>query len=180
MRKALSALALILAAPLAHAADVSLGLSNKTISVDLTSPPVGSGLVMTAGYLHHADNGNVGSVGLQVSQKIQPGLEAGLGGKLIFVENDIRNAWALALGGQIDWAFPTVPALHLGAHGWYSPNVTTYHDTKNIYDIGTSVSYRLLTNGEVFLAWRRIHVDYEVQRDKAIQSGPLIGMKLIF
>lgn len=180
MRKALSALALILAAPLTQAADVSLGLSNKTISVDLTSPPVGNGLEMTAGFLHHADNGNVGSVGLQVSQKINEGLEAGLGGKLIFVENDIRNAWALALGGQVDWAFPGLTALHLGMHGWYSPNVTTFHGAKNLYDIGTSVSYRVLTNGEVFAAWRRIRIDYDVQGGKSIQSGPLFGMKLIF
>ena len=180
MRKALSALGLMLAVPFAHAADASLGLSNKTIDIEATSQPIGQGLELTGGWLHHSDNGNVGTFGLQVSQQVQEGLDASLGGKLFFVENDIRNAWALALGGRVDWALPALSQVHFGLHAWYSPSVTTYHGAKNLYDIGTSVSYRVLSNAEVFAAWKRVRIDYDAQGGKTIQSGPLFGVKLVF
>jgi YfaZ precursor len=180
MRKALSALSLLLATPLIHAADASLALSNKTVTADYTSQPIGQGLEVTAGLLHHSDNGNLGSVGLQVSQKVNEGLDASLGGKLVFVQNDVKNAWALALGGQVDWALPAISQLHLGLHGWYAPKVTSFNGANNLYDIGASVSYRVLSNAEVFAAYRRVRVDYERQGGKTIQSGPLFGMKLFF
>ena len=181
MRKALfTALGLILGAPLAHAADASLGLSNNTITADVTSQPIGQGLELTGGFLHHADNGNVGTFGLQVSQQVNPGLDASLGGKLVFIQNDIKNAWALALGGRVDWAVPAFPQLHLGLHGWYAPKVTSFNGADSLHDIGASVSYRVLSNAEVFAAYRRIRVDYERQGGTTIQSGPLFGMKLFF
>ena len=180
MRTALSALGLLLAAPLTHAADASLALSNKTVAVDYTSQPIGQGLEMTAGFLHHSDNGNLGSFGLQASQQVNPGLAASVGGKLVFIQNDVKNAWALALGGQVDWAVPSVPQLHVGAHAWYAPGVTSFNGADNLHDIGASVSYRVLNNAEVFAAYRRVRVDYDQKGGKTVQSGPLFGMKLFF
>jgi YfaZ precursor len=180
MRIALFALALTVAAPFAQAADISLGLSNKTIDLNATSQPIGQGLEMIGGYLHRSKSGNVASFGLQVSQQVQQGLDASLGGKFVFVESDIRNVWALALGGTVDFALPPLPQLHLGLHAWYAPNVTTFNKANNLYDVGTSVSYRVLANAEVFAAWRRIRVDYENVGSRSVQSGPLFGMKLIF
>jgi YfaZ precursor len=180
MRKALSALSLLLAAPLTHAADASLGLSNKTVTVDYTSQPIGQGLEVTAGFLHHSDNGNLGTFGLQASQQVNPGLAGSVGGKLVFIQNDIKNAWALALGGQADWAVPSIPQLHVGVQAWYAPGVTSFNGADSLYDIGTSVSYRVLNNAEVFAAYRRVRVEYDQKGGKTIQSGPVFGMKLFF
>ena len=180
MRKALSALSLLLAAPLTHAADASLALSNKTVAVDYTSQPIGRGLEVTAGLLHHSDNGNLGSFGLQASQQVNRDLAASVGGKLVFIQNDIKNAWALALGGQVDMALPGLSQVHVGLHAWYAPGVTSFNGADSLYDIGTSVSYRVLSNAEVFAAYRRVRVDYDQKGGKSIQSGPLFGMKLFF
>ena len=180
MRKALSALGLLLAAPLTHAADVTLALSNKTVASDFTSLPIGQGLGVTAGFLHHSDNGNLGSLGLQVSQQVNAGLNASLGGKLFFVQNDTRNASALALGGQVDMALPGAAQLHVGLHAWYAPQVTSFNGADNLHDIGVSVSYRVLGNAEVFAAYRRVRIDYDREGGKTIQSGPLFGIKLFF
>ena len=180
MRKALSALALVLAAPLTHAADVALGLSNQTVAADFTSQPIGQGLHLTLGGLHHSDNGNLATVGLQVSQQVNAGLDVSLGGKLLFVQTDIRNASALALGGQVDMALPGLSQVHLGLHGWYAPGVTSFNDTNHVYDLGVFAAYRVLSNAEAFASYRRVRIDYEREGGQTIQSGLLFGMKLFF
>lgn len=180
MRKALYALSLLTAATAANAADISLALSNKTIAADFTSQQVGQGLEFTLGGLHHTDNGNVFTSGLQVSQQVNNSLSVSLGGKFYFVQNDVKNASALALGGQVDWALPGLPQVHVGGHGWFAPSVTSFNDSKNLQDIGAFVSYRVLSNAEVFASYRRVRVDYDNRDGIRMQSGTLVGMKLFF
>jgi hypothetical protein len=180
MRKTLCALSLLTAASLAQAADIKLALSNKTVAADFTSQPIGQGLEFTLGGLHHTDHGNVFTSGLQVSQQVNNSLTVSLGGKLFFVQNDTRNASALALGGQADMALPGLPQLRLGAHGWYAPKVTSFNSTNNVQDFGASVSYRILSNAEVFAAYRHLRIDYEREGGLTIQNGALFGMKLSF
>lgn len=180
MRKALYALSLLAAAPFAHAADISLGVSNKALAADFTSQPIGHGLEFTVGGLHHSENGNVGTTGLQVSQQINSSFTASLGGKAYFIQNDTRNASAIALGGLVDMAVPTLPQIHFGAHGWYAPSVTSFNNTNSVQDLGAFVSYRVLSNGEVFAAYRHVRVDYEREGGLTIQNGVLFGMKLVF
>lgn len=180
MRKALYALSLLTATSLAQAADFKLALSNKTVAADFTSQQIGQGLELTLGGLHHTDNGNVGTAGVQVSQQVNNELTASLGGKLFFVQNDTRNASALTLGGQVDMALPSLPQVHVGLHGWFAPKVTSFNDTENVRDFGAYVSYRVLSNAEVFVAYRHLRIDYEREGDLKIQNGALLGMKLFF
>jgi hypothetical protein len=180
MRKALYALGLLAATSVVHAADFKLALSNKTVAADFTSQPIGQGLEFTLGGLHHTDHGNLFTTGLQVSQQVNPSLSASVGGKLFFVQNDTRNASALALGGQVDMALPNLSQIRLGAHGWYAPRVTSFNGTRNVQDFGAFVSYRVLSNAEVFAAYRHVRIDYEREGGLTIQNGPLFGMKLFF
>lgn len=180
MRKALFALSLLTAASFAHAADFKLALSNKTVAADFTSQPIGQGLELTLGGLHHTDNGNVGTAGMQVTQQVNNDLNVSLGGKLYFVQNDTRDASALALGGQVDMALPNVSQIHVGLHGWFAPKVTSFNGTNNVQDFGAFISYRVLSNAEVFAAYRHLRIDYERESDLKIQNGALLGMKLFF
>ena len=174
MRHMLCALSLLIAASAAQAADV------KVIAADFTSPPIGQGLEFTLGGLHHTDNGNVFTSGIQVSQQVNSELSVGLGGKLFFVQNDVKNASALALGGQFDLALPGLSQVHVGAHGWFAPQVTSFNDSKNLQDVGAFISYRVLSNAEVFAAYRRVRIDFENRGGVTVQSGALLGMKLFF
>lgn len=180
MRKTLLALSLLSLASLAQAADISLGLSNKTIAADYTGQPVGQGLEVSVGGLHHSDNGDTFSAGLQVTQQVNYTLTASLGGKVFGLLNDVKDASGLALGGKLDVALPAAPKVHLGVHGWFAPKVTSTSGTKNFEDVGAYVSYRLLSNGEVFAAYRRVRIGYDDHPTFTLQSGPLVGMKLVF
>jgi hypothetical protein len=180
MRKLLCVLSLLTAASATQAADVKLALSNKVIAADYTSPQIGQGLEFTLGGLHHTDNGNLFTSGIQVSQQVNNSLTVGLGGKLFFVQNDVKNASALALGGQFDVALPNLPQVHVGAHGWFAPRVTSFNDSKNLQDVGAFISYRVLSNAEVFASYRRVRIDYENRDSATLQNGALFGMKLFF
>lgn len=180
MRHMLCVLSLLTAASAAQAADVKLALSNKVIAADYTSPQIGQGLEFTLGGLHHTDNGNVFTSGIQVSQQVNSELSVGIGGKLFFVQNDVKNASALALGGQFDLALPGLSQVHVGAHGWFAPQVTSFNDSKNLQDVGAFISYRVLSNAEVFASYRRVRIDFENRDGVTVQSGALLGMKLFF
>jgi len=180
MRKALYALSLLTAVQVAHAADFKLALSNKTVAADFTSLPIGQGLEFTLGGLHHTDNGNVGTVGMQVSQQVNNDFAVALGGKLYFVQNNTKDASALALGGQVDMALPNLPQLHVGLQGWFAPKVTSFNGSNNVQDFGAFVSYRVLSNAEVFAAYRHLRIDYDREGGLTVQNGPLFGIKLFF
>jgi hypothetical protein len=180
MRKSLFALSLFLVTSAVHAADFKLGLSNTTVAADFTSQAIGQGLEFTLGGLHNSGNGSLGTMGMQVSQQVNEGFKVSVGGKLLGVTNDFKDASALALGGEIDLAVPSLRALHFGVHGWFAPTVTSSSGTKTMQDIGASMAYRVLINAEVFAAYRRVQVDYESIGSQTLQSGPLFGMKLLF
>ena len=180
MRISLLALSLLLVTSAAHAAEFKLGLSNTTVAADFTSQGIGQGLEFTLGGLRNTDNGSLGTAGMQVSQQVNEAFKVSVGGKLLGVTNDIKDASALALGGEIDLAVPSLPALHFGVHGWFAPTVTTSSGTKTMQDIGAAVAYRVLRNAEVFAAYRRVQIDYESNGRQTLQDGPLFGMKLLF
>ena len=180
MRKVACLLSLALISSVVHAADFSIGLSNEAAAVDFTSEAIGNGLSFTAGGLHHTDHGNLLGAGLQVSQQIDRNVTASVGAKWVGVFNDTKNATALALGGAIDVALPAQPKVHLGAHAWYAPTVTSSNGTKSFQDVGVSAGYRILSNAEVYAAYRYVRVDYESKKDLTIYDGPTLGMKLFF
>lgn len=180
MRKTLYALSLLLVASAAHSADFSIGLSNTAIAVDYTSAPIGKGLEFTLGGLHHVDNGNVGTFGMQVSQQVNQTFKVTLGGKAVGVFNDTKNVSALALGGEVDMAMPAIPKIHLAGHAWLAPGVTSSSGAKNFQDLRVSVGYHVLNNAEIYVAYRHIQIDYDKYGERKIEDGPLFGLKMYF
>lgn len=181
MRHALCALSFLSAASLAQAADFQLGLSNTTVAADYTSQPIGQGLEFTGGALHRSSHGDLGTLGLQVSQQVSDAVKLSVGGKAFFALNDTKNASGLGLGGLVDVSLPALPALHLGAHAWFAPKVTSASSTKNFQDLGAYIGYRMLSNAEVFAAYR--HVRYAhgpAGTDFTVVDGGLFGLKLVF
>jgi hypothetical protein len=181
MWKKLCIVSLLFLASTSQASDLSIGLSNKALSVDYTSSTANKeGLEFTAGVLHNVDNGNVFNVGAQVSSQINPSTKAALGGKVIAVFNDVKDATGLALGGQFQMALLNSPKIQFGAHAWYAPDVTTTSGAKNFKDYGASLGYQVMSNGEVFVAYRYVRMDYNTRGNLKIEEGPLVGLKMSF
>lgn len=180
MRKALSTLCLLVAASASQAADFSIGLSNSTIALDYTSPRMGQGLEVPLGWLRCAGNGNLLSLGMQVSQQINPAFKAAVGAKLFGIFSETKDSPALALGGQVELAIPNVPNLYTVMHLWYAPTATIADGAKHFMDVGVSLRYRVMANAEMFIGYRSAQMKLEKASAVVVQNGAVFGLRMLF
>jgi len=181
MRNILSALGLLLIASVTQASDFSIGISKETVTLDYTgSTAYKEGLEFTAGGLHNTEDGNLVTLGLQVSQQVNSSVKVALGGRLMGAFSTVKDASALALGGQVQVTLLDSPKVQLGLHGWYAPEVTSSGSAKNFKDAGVSLGYQVMNNAEIFVAYRLVKISYNNLGQHNIHEGPLVGLKMSF
>lgn len=181
MRKSLIALALVGASAFTQAADLGIGLSDDSIVLDYTGRARDKSLEFTLDWLHHTDNGDVVSGGIQVSQNIDKNLYVAVGAKAVGIFNDYDNASAVALGGTVDLAVPPVPKLHLVLNGWIAPSVVSFSGARSYQDFSAEVNYRIIDNASIFAGYRHAKVKYDDLRSGIeMHDGPLIGLRMHF
>jgi hypothetical protein len=180
MQKTISLLGLCLAATAVQAADLSIALSDKMVSLDYVGPTQNGSLQMNMGGLHHSDNGDMASLGVQVSQSVNPQVQASVGFKGVGLFNDRKNSAVIALGGSVNAALPMVPKLYLGAHAWFAPSVVSFNQVKNFRDVGAQLSYRLLDNAALFVGYRHVQVNYDNSVNLKLFKGAQAGLQLTF
>ncbi len=180
MQKTISLLGLCLAVTTVQASDLSIALSDKTVSLDYVGATQNGTLQMNMGGLHHSDNGDMASLGVQVSQSVNPQVQASVGFKGVGLFNDHKNSAVIALGGSVNAALPMVPKLYLGAHAWYAPSVVSFNQVKNFRDVGAQLSYRLLDNAALFVGYRYVQVNYDKQVNMKLFKGTQAGIQLTF
>lgn len=176
-------MALAASAGAAQAAEISLGLNDSAIEAGYTSAPVGQGLEYTAGAFHvreKGQDGDVWSLGLQLSQPVAPGVRAALGGKLLAAFNDRHDTAALALGGLVELNPNLAPMLHFGVHAWLAPGITSFGKSKSWSDLGVSIGYELIPQAQITLSYRNVRIGYDGGGPKTKQDAGLLGLKLRF
>lgn len=184
MRKFLFTLSLLVLTATAHASDFGIALSDKAIALDYTGRAQDKSLEFTMGWLHHMDNGDVATAGIQVSQKLDKNARVNIGMKGVGIFNDFRNASALALGGGLNLNIPAAPKLYVGVSGWFAPNVTSFNGASSYQDFGGELGYQIINNAAVFVGYRFSKIKYD--KDKynnvgvTMQDGPLVGLRLTF
>ncbi len=181
MRKYFIALALLTTGAAAQAADLGIALSDNTVVLDYTGRARDKSLDFTLDWLHHTDNGDVVSGGVQVSQNLDKNLNVAVGLKAVGVFNDYDNASALALGGRIDLAVPAAPRLHFIMNGWIAPGVVSFSGARSYQDFGAALSYQVIDNASVFVGYRYAKVKYDdLKTGIEMQDGALIGLRMNF
>ncbi|MGE5452670.1 MAG: YfaZ family outer membrane protein [Acidobacteriota bacterium] len=163
----------------AQADQVDFALNNDAFSVNYSSSRLGSGASVDGDWFHHVDRGNVLGLGLKIDQ-YRGADSVSLGGKLVLVSNDVKDASALALGGAFSVGLPGEPRIRFGGHAWLAPSVTSFGDADGFIDIDLRVGYRVLDRGELYLGYRYINVDYQNHHDLKVQDGLMVGMNLTF
>lgn len=163
----------------AMADQVDFALNNDAFSASYTSSRLGNGASVDADWFHHVNRGNVVGLGLKIDQ-FRGGDSVSLGGKLVVISNDVKDASALALGGAFSVGLPGEPRVRFGGHAWFAPSVTSFADTDGFTDIDLRVGYRVLDRGELYVGYRYINVGYKNHRDLTVQDGLMVGMNLSF
>ncbi len=184
-RRCLAFLILAAVSPAVTAAGLDLNVSNDAARVtgefDLSN-----NLRVDGSFFHHQDNGNVLGAGLHLTGDASGGqspVDAGLGGRLLYVDSDTRardSGTVLALGAYAEYTFPEFDRFSVGGNVHYAPGVLSFGDVDDYLEYGAWAGYSVLRNGIVYLGYRRIEAGFDGTPDVTFDSGMHVGLKLRF
>ncbi|EAT13225.1 hypothetical protein HF888_07020 [Bermanella marisrubri] len=161
----------------------SLGLSinNEVAGLEYDATRMGTPLHVSAGFIHHEDDGNVFNLGINAVDVRTQGspVRIGIGGKLYGYFTDYNDSGAIAIGGFVDYSPVQLNGLALGGHVYYSPSVLSFEDTENLVDLGLEVGYRLLPTAKIYAGYRFIEAQEEVVDIEVIKAG-VVGLQIDF
>jgi hypothetical protein len=137
------------------------------------------------GWLYSDDKGDVihGSFHLvDAASGSGAALQAGLGVRLVHTRTDpsIYNGTALALGGFARYTLPNADRFNIGGYGYYAPDITSFRDQSEYFELGVRVGYSVLRDGDVYLGLRRIQAKYDGFGRFTFDSGLHVGFELRF
>lgn len=137
------------------------------------------------GWLYSDDKGDVihGSFHLvDAASGSGTALQAGLGLRLVHARTDPGSAdgTALALGGFARYTLPNADRFNIGGYGYYAPDITSFGDQSEYYELGVRAGYSVLRDGDVYLGLRRIQAKYDGRGRFTFDSGLHAGFEIRF
>jgi hypothetical protein len=137
------------------------------------------------GWLHNQDKGDVihGSFHLvDAASGSGTALQAGLGLRLVHTRTDPStfDGTALAVGGFARYTPPSANRYNVGGYVYYAPDVTSFGDQSEYYELGVRFGYSVLRDGDVYLGLRRIQAKYDGFGKYTFDSGLHAGFELRF
>lgn len=175
---------LLQGAMVAQAAELDINISDEAVRLS-GSWGLRGNLQADAGWLYNKDRGNVGHLGIQLVDLAtggQPAIEAGLGGRIVFFDSDVRNrsGSALPLGGTVRFNLPEADRFQLGAYAWYAPSVLSFGSASGYRELGAYAGYEVLRDASVYIGVRQVNADYKRTPSINIDSGLHVGMRIRF
>lgn len=137
------------------------------------------------GWLYNQDKGDVihGSFHLvDAASGSGTALQAGLGVRLVHTRMDpgSSDGTALAVGGFARYTLPNANRYNIGGYGYYAPDVTSFGDQTDYYELGARFGYSVLRDGDVYLGLRRIQAKYKGVGRFTLDSGLHAGFEIRF
>jgi hypothetical protein len=137
------------------------------------------------GWLYNQDKGDVVHASFHLVDAASgsgTALQAGLGVRLIQTRTDpsIFDGTSLALGGFARYTLPNANRYNIGGYGYYAPDITSFGDQTEFYEIGVRAGYSIIRDGDVYLGLRRIQAKYKGLGRFTFDSGLHVGFELRF
>lgn len=107
-------------------------------------------------------------------------LAAGLGLRGVYIGRDHDSGGALALGGQAEARYPGFERFGLSVYGYYAPEVLSFGEFDQYYEIGTALDYQVIKNASVYVGYRNVNVELEDGGDITADNGLHGGVRLSF
>ncbi len=161
---------------------LDLSLNNDSAGLEYDATKVGSGLHVAAGVVHHEDDGDVVSLGVNVVdvRSSRSNLYIGVGGKVYGFMTDQEDSGALAVGGFVRYMPPSLGGFGIGGHLYYAPTVTSFNDTESFIDTGARLEYKLLPTARVYLGYRLIQAEEPNEVEIEIIKAGHFGIRIDF
>ena len=168
--------------------------TGKALDVNLNSDAVRLGFswrlgdpnyLAELGWLYNQDKGDVIHASFNLVDAASgsgTALQAGLGLRLVHTRPDPSafDGTALALGGFARYTLPNANRYNIGGYGYYAPDITSFGDQTEYYELGVRVGYSILRDGDVYLGLRRIQAEYKRFGRFTLDSGLHVGFELRF
>ena len=138
-----------------------------------------------AGWLYNQDEGDVihGSFHLvDAASSSGSDLQAGLGVRLVHTRTDpsAYDGTVLAVGGFARYTLPKANRYNIGGYAYFAPDVTSFGDQTEYYEVGARFGYSVLRDGDIYLGLRRIQAKYDGFGKFTFDSGLHAGFEIRF
>ncbi len=177
--------ALMSAVSFSWADSIDFSLSNDSVRAELSGELTNKRLNYTVGALHNETHGDVGSVGLQVSDRLKAStgaLTAAVGGKFVGFDADHGpDGSAFAIGGYLQQHFDAANLVTVRGDFYYAPRVVSWGKAEHYAELGLRLEYRLVDQAIVYLGFRKIQAEFKnISSDMVFDESGHLGLQLFF
>ena len=109
-----------------------------------------------------------------------PGLEVGIGAKLLGGSVAGKGVGALALDGVLRYAPPPLPRFGIRAELYYAPDIVAFIDASGYLQAEARLEYEVLPDSFVYVGVRRLAVDIHGGSTETVDSGAHFGIQIHF
>lgn len=185
----LFALCLCLLSGLASAQTTGKGLdvnlNNDSVRLGFTWRLGDPRYLANLGWLYNQDKGDVVHASFHLVDAASgtgTALQAGLGVRVVHTRTDpsTTSGTALALGGFARYTLPNANRYNISGYGYYAPDVSSFGDQTEYYEVGVRAGYSVIRDGDVYLGLRRIESKYKNVGRFTFDSGLHIGFEFRF
>jgi hypothetical protein len=165
-----------------RAVTVDLNLSDDAAELKFARKSRGGMLQTQFAWLHEQDNGDVVSAGLHMVDDANPGgsaLDAGIGGRILFLDTPGPDGAALAVGGYFRYTIPTMNRLGVGGELYHAPSIVSGGDLERYTQWAVRGEYQILRQANIYLGYRRVRPDFGGGA-VTMESGLHAGLRLDF
>ena len=109
-------------------------------------------------------------------------LRAGLGLKLVHTNTDMArlDGISLALGGFFRYTLPGANRFNVGGAIYYAPDVVSFGDQSEYYEIGLRLGYSVIPDADVYVGIREIKAKYDTAGRFEFDSAAHLGFEFRF
>lgn len=163
-----------------HAASLEADINGDAIKAKYNLNSDRASMGVSAAVLITDDNGEAFSLDFRsqgrLNKTADTDIRGGFGIRAYHVapEHTDDSFQALALGGYVDLAIPSIEDVSFGVDFYYAPSITMTDDLDNMHELSLRVNYQLFENAKIFAGTRDLEVtvgDYDYDIDDDIHIG---------
>ena len=163
---------------------IDFSLSDASVRVELAGTLPQKQLGYSLSGLHHADNGDLLSIGVHVNDRLKAstgGVSTSVGGKIVgFDTKSGPNGSAIAIGGYVRQNFDQANLVSVRGDVFYAPRVVSFGDADHYLELGLRLEYQLVEQAAVYLGVRKIDAAFKESSDKTLDKSAQLGLILFF
>ena len=166
---------------------IDLGLSNDSVRVrygkDVSTSPQGR-KELGVGALYNTNDNTMVDAWFHITDEAgskAPGLDASVGFKAYLGKTKHMEYLGLGIGGALLYRPVQNNRMVLSAGGYFAPNIVTFLDADNLWEINVRIGYEILPAAIAYISYQNVRVNFSVAEDEqVIQRGGQLGLELRF